>query len=291
MKKSSILFLCIVLVVVGFFIWWQNGNSAVSPDDTSSKVFVIQKGAAVRVIGNNLKEEGLIRDPVIYFLYIKKNGLEKSIQAGSYKLSPSMSLSQVVDTMLTGSIDVWVTIPEGYRSEQIGEVLAENLETFDESWIEKLKNEEGFLFPDTYLVPKDAEADTVISIMKNNFRSKLEAAGVDPDRSDILDIITLASLIERESKTNEEKPNIAGILYNRLNIGMALQVDATIQYAKGTTGSWWKPVTLDEYRSVNSSYNTYLNPGLPPTPKANPGIEAIKAAINPAKNSYFYYIH
>ncbi len=291
MKKTSILFILIALIVVGFFIWWQNGNAAVSAKDTSSKVFVIPKGAAVRAIGNDLKEQGLIRDPVIYFLYIKKNGLEKSIQAGSYKLSPSMSLSEVVNTMLIGSIDIWITIPEGYRSEQIGEVLAENLETYDESWTQSLRNEEGFLFPDTYLVPKDADVETIINIMKNTFSSKLESEGLDPARNDISDIVTIASLIEREAITDEEKPMIAGVLYNRIGIGMALQVDATIQYAKGSTGSWWEPVTLAEYRSVISNYNTYLNPGLPPGPIANPGIESIKAAANPAQNSYFYYIH
>lgn len=291
MKKTSVLLIGLVIVVIGFFIWWQNGNTPVNANDDTSKIFVIPEGAAVRAIASDLKEQDLIRDPVVFFLYIKKNNLATKIQAGSHRLSPSMSLKQVVDSMQSGSIDVWVTIPEGYRSEEIAQVLSENLETYDESWVDILKNEEGFLFPDTYLVPKDAGVETIISIMNNNFRSKLEDAGIDPDRSDISDVITLASLIEREAIRDEEKPMLAGVFYNRLNIGMALQVDATIQYAKGTPEAWWEPVTLEEYRSVVSPYNTYLNAGLPPAPIANPGIEAIKAVDNPEESSYFYYIH
>lgn len=291
MKKTSVLLIGLVIVVIGFFVWWQNGNAPVDANDDTSKIFVIPEGAAVRAIASDLKEQDLIRDPVVFFLYIKKNNLATKIQAGSHRLSPSMSLKQVVDSMQSGSIDVWITIPEGYRSEEIAQVLSENLETYDESWVDILRNKEGFLFPDTYLVPKDAGAEIIISIMNNNFRSKLEDAGIDPDRSDISDIITLASLIEREAITDEEKPMLAGVLYNRLDIGMALQVDATIQYAKGSPEAWWEPVTLEEYRSVVSPYNTYLNAGLPPAPIASPGIEAIKAADNPEESSYFYYIH
>lgn len=290
MKKGSIVLIGIVIAVLGGFIWWNNGNAPVDLKDTSSKVFVVPKGATVRAIGNDLKEEGLIRDPVIFFLYIKKNNLDTSIQAGSYKLSPSMTLEQIINTMQTGSIDVWITIPEGYRSEEVAETLAQTIDTYDDSWIPALKEHEGFLFPDTYLVPRDADVDAVINIMRNNFNTKLNEAEIDPDDPNILDIVTMASLIEREAITDDEKPLIASVISNRLNEGMGLDIDATLQYITGTSGSWWEVPTGEE-RSIDSPYNTYRYAGLPPGPIANPGIEAIKAAVNPANTPYYYYIH
>lgn len=290
MKKASVVFIGIIVILVGFFIWWQYGNSPVDQKDESSKIFVVPKGAAVRAIANDLKQQDLIRDPVIFFLYVKKNNLETKIQAGSHKLSPSMSLKQVIDSMQSGSVDVWVTIPEGYRSEEIAETLAQTLDTYDESWISALKSEEGFLFPDTYLVPRDAEVQTIINIMKNNFSAKVTEAGIDPEAGNIVEIVTIASLIEREAITDDEKPMISSVINNRLNEDMGLDIDATLQYITGTSGSWWEVPTGEE-RTIDSPYNTYRYAGLPPGPIANPGIEAIKAAVNPAQSSYFYYIH
>lgn len=291
MKKILALIAIVVIFMVGFFIWWINGNSPVSKSDSSSVVFVIPKGAAIRTIGNDLKSKGLVRDPVVFFLYIKKNNLDKKIQAGSYKVSPSMSLSEVVDTLLTGSIDIWITVPEGYRAEQIAEVLSESVETYDESWVNLLKQEEGYLFPDTYLVPKDAEIQTVINIMKNTFNAKIAEAGITAEGATLDEIVTIASLIEREAITDDEKPLISSVISNRLNDGMSLDIDATLQYVKGKTdGKWWS-VPMGADRQLNSAYNTYRNPGVPPTPIANPGIEAIKAAVNPASSDYYYYIH
>ena len=290
MKKASVLLIGIIVVLLGFFIWWQNGNSPVDAKDNSTKVFVIPKGAAVRAIANDLKQQDLIRDPVIFFLYVKKNNLETKIQAGSHKLSPSMSLKQIIDSMQSGSVDVWVTIPEGYRSEEIAETLAQTLDTYNESWIPVLKSEEGFLFPDTYLVPRDAEVQTIINIMRNNFNAKVIEAGIDPEAGNIVEIVTIASLIEREAITDDEKPMISSVINNRLNEDMGLDIDATLQYITGTAGAWWEVPTGEE-RTIDSPYNTYRYAGLPPGPIANPGIEAIKAAVSPAQSSYFYYIH
>lgn len=290
MKKRYILLAVIIISVVAGFFWWTNGNAPVDKKNTETRVFVVPKGAAVRAIGNELKEEGLIRDPVIFFLYVKKNNLDTSIQAGSYKLSPSMTLEQIIKTMQTGSIDAWVTIPEGYRSEEVAEVLAQSVDSYDDSWIMSLKENEGFLFPDTYLIPRDADVDTVISIMRNNFNTKVVEAGIDPNDPEILDIVTMASLIEREAITDDEKPLIASVISNRLDEGMGLDIDATLQYITGENGSWWEVPTGAE-RAIDSPYNTYRYAGLPPGPIANPGIEAIKAAVNPARTSYYYYIH
>lgn len=291
MRKLFVVIILLAVLSVGAFVYWKIGNLPADSSDKTSKIFIIRKGEAVREIGNSLKKENLIRDPVVFFLYIKKNGEDKKIQAGDYKLSPSMSLATIVKSLKSGSLDLWVTIPEGYRAEEIANVLKETLPTYDESWRSQLDANEGYLFPDTYLIPRDATVDQVITIMKNNLMSKVEPLGLSATDARLPKILTVASLIEREAITDGEKPLIAGVINNRLDLGMPLQIDATIQYAKGTPAKWWPQVFTDDYKGVASNYNTYLRPGLPPGPIANPGIEAIKAAANPQSNDYLYYIH
>lgn len=291
MRKLLILGIIILVFIVAISLWWKNGTSPVSLKDKSQKVFVIPKGMAVREVGNKLKEQGLIRDPVVFFLFIKKNGLDQNVQAGSYKLSPSMDLTQIMYTIRHGTIDIWVTFPEGLRSEEIAQILKEEIPTYQDGWVNSLKEEEGYLFPDTYLIPKDADINTVISILKNNFYSKIESIGLSKDNPKLRNILIMASLIEREAITDEEKPLIASVMYNRLNDGIGLDIDATLQYAKGKVGNKWWTVPTSYDRQIDSPYNTYKYQGLPPGPISNPGIEAIKAAYEPASSSYYYYIH
>ena len=287
MKKLLVLFGLILIGFIGFLVWWKNGAGPVNSADTTQKVFVIVPGAPIRGIGNDLKEQGLIRDPVIFFLHVKKNNLDKKIQAGDYKLSPTMNLAEVIEQLTTGRMDVWVQVKEGVRAEEIAEILEEQLPNFDESWISVLKENEGYLFPDTYLVPAQADVAMIISIMRGNFDTKTAEVGIIPTPQ----IVTLASLIERESRGNEEKPTIAGILTNRIRDGIPLQVDATIQYGKGNKNRWWPIIEVSDYQGFQSTYNTYLITGLPPGPISNPGIESLKAAANPASTPYYYYIH
>lgn len=289
MRKLVALTIVIILVAFGF-LWWSKGISPVNSKDKTEKVFVVEKGAGVRAIANNLKKEGLINDPVVFFLYIKKNASDKEIQAGSFKLSPSMNLEQVLDTLSHGTIDLWVTIPEGMRAEEVADILSKEIPSYDESWREQLVAQEGYLFPDTYLIPRDATIETVLSIFKNNFDNKISDAGLT-ERSDLARIVNIASMVEREAITDEEKPMIASVISNRLRQDMALDIDATLQYAKGKVGNKWWTVPTGTDRKIDSPYNTYEYPGLPPGPISNPGIEAIRAAANPANSTYFYYIH
>ncbi|HMS22402.1 MAG TPA: endolytic transglycosylase MltG [Candidatus Levybacteria bacterium] len=290
MRKLIVLATLLAIFTVGFFIWWKNGTSAVNIKDKSEKVFVVQRGAGIRAIGNNLKKEGLIKDPIVFFLFLKKNARDTAIQAGDYKLSPSMNLEQVVNTMSHGTLDIWVTIPEGMRADEIADILQNEIPSYDSSWREELNKNEGYLFPDTYLFPRDSDIASIIAIFRNNFDKKIAEAGLT-GRNDLLDIIIIASLVEREALKDEEKPYIASVISNRLRDGMALDIDATLQYAKGKVGDKWWTVPIGEDRKINSPYNTYLNPGLPPLPIANPGIEAIRAAANPASSVYYFYIH
>lgn len=254
MNKLAVLASIILIGIFGFLIWWHGGTAAVNKKDTTPRVFVVEDGEAIRSVGNSLKQEGLINDPVVFFLYVKQHNLDKKIQAGDYKLSPSMSLAQIMKQLISGRMDVWVLFKEGLRSEQLGEVLSQNLTNYDATtWLPVLKENEGYLFPDNYLIPANADVNTVVSIMRNNFNKRTSDAGVTVTPK----IVILASLIERESRGDTEKPTIAGILNNRLQDGMPLQVDATLQYiVDPKNGKWWTPPTGAE-RSVHSPYNTY----------------------------------
>ncbi|HVT00896.1 MAG TPA: endolytic transglycosylase MltG [Patescibacteria group bacterium] len=292
MKKVIIVLVIVFLAIVAGFMYWSRGNSAVNKNDKSTKVFVIKKGETVRQIGNELKQEGLIKDPVTFFIYIKLNGQDKNIQAGDYRLSPSMNLAKLVDTLNHGILDHWVTIPEGLRADEIADLFAKNLPSYNESWRAKLEENEGYLFPDTYLIPSDADADQIISIMKNNFDKRIKDAGISATGPELANAVIIASIIEKEAKFSEDFPIVSSVIHNRLEDGMNLQVDPSVAYALGkqSNGSYWKQeLTYDDLK-INSPYNTYANPGLPPTAISNPGIEAINAALNPATTDYLYYI-
>lgn len=289
MRRLTLLFVgTIFLVLLGLF-WWSNNLKPVNPRDNSEKMFVITPGSGSRQISRDLKREGLIRDENVFFFFLRQSGFEKKIQAGDFRLSPSMSAATIAKTLTESSIDAWVTIPEGKRAEEIAEILSEKIASYDPSWEDELIKNEGTLFPDTYLVPRDSSIETIINLLTNTFEQKYSTVKNNTSYSK-RDIIIIASMIEREAKHDEDRPIISSVIHNRLEIGMALQIDATIQYAKGYKGKWWAPVTLSEYKSVNSLYNTYLHPDLPPGPIANPGLEALKAAADPASTDYLYYI-
>lgn len=282
-----------VFAIIGFF-WWKNGLSAADSSNKNQVIFVIQKGQGVREIANKLKNEGLIKDPIVFFLLIKKLGLDGKIQAGDFRLSPSMNSNDIAQALTHGTLDIWVTIPEGKRADEIADLLSQKIPTYEKSWRNVLVKNEGYLFPDTYLIPKDADIDLIISLMGGNFEKKFAQISL-ANKNNLTknQIVILASLIEREAKLPQDRPLVASVLLNRLEISMPLQVDATVQYALGyqeDERSWWKKALTKEDLSIKSPYNTYLNPGLPPAAIANPGLEVLKAVTNPANTNYLYYI-
>lgn len=294
MKKLIIVAILLIIVIFGSVIWWRAGASSVDSNNKKSIIFVVVKGDGVREISNRLKTQGLIKSPIVFFLLVRQLGIDKKIEAGDFRLSPSMTAQEIAENLTHGTLDIWVTVPEGKRAAEIAEILKEKIPTYDFTWTSTLASQEGYLFPDTYLIPKDADIGMIVNQMRGNFDVKY--ATLDAANSDLTQekIVILASLIEREAITDAEKPIISGILHNRLNTGMAMQVDSTIQYAKGQNMSnkkWWEGVTIEEYKSVASDYNTYLFTGLPPGPISNPGLEALRAAASPADTDYLYYLH
>jgi len=295
MKKLTIVILILLVVVLAGLFWWNYGMSPANINNKQSVSFVIKKGTGLKEIAGNLKNAGLIRNRIVFFLYIRLGRFEGKIQAGEFNLSSSMSASKIAQNLTHGTFDVEVLIKEGLRATEIAEILKDNIPTYNFTWINPLVMNEGYLFPAKYDFSKDTDIETIIKKMRNAFDQNFATINTDNSKLTKTQIVILASLIERESgKDPAEKPIIAGILMNRLNAGIPQQVDASIQYAKGqnpVTKKWWEPITIEEYKSVISNYNTYLFAGLPPGPISNPGRDSLNAAANPADTDYLYYLH
>ncbi len=291
-----------VLTPLVIYLYFQSQLKPVSTQDTPIR-FVINPGQPLKHIAANLEEQKLIRSALAFRILVTQMSITTKIQAGDYRLKPNQTSQDIAKTLTHGALDIWITFPEGKRIEEQAQILEEKLNDSTNDNYRFNKEEyiaeavEGYMFPDTYLIPKDASASAVAEKLRSTFDAKVGKALLSKGLKNRLtenQVVILASLIEREAKTIEEKAIIAGILHNRLRIGMALQVDATVQYGKGydvAKKSWWPPVFLEEYKTVQSKYNTYLISGLPPAPIANPGLESIRAAAEPAETDYLYYLH
>jgi len=292
--KRLVTALVILIVFLGLTtVWWMNGLQPVDSSSKTPKIFVVGQGEDVRKIANNLKAQKLIKDPIVFFLLTKQEGIDKQIQAGDFRLNPSMSAQEVATNLTHGTLDIWVTIPEGLRADEIADILKAKVPGYKESWRVILEQNEGYLFPDTYLVPRGADINLVVSLLKNNFNAKYDSVKntKTTNLSDAQTVI-VASIIEREAVYAEDRPIVASVIMNRLSAGMVLGADPTVQYAVGyqaDTKSWWKKdLTVDDL-AIDSPYNTRKNAGLPPTAISNPGLSAIEAALKPASTNYLYY--
>jgi UPF0755 protein len=294
MKKIYLVITIILVSIVGFFGWWQFNKLAVNPLDKSEKIFVVSNHENIRDIAYNLKKDGLIRSPIVFFLTIKQMGLDGKIQAGDFRLSSSMTTPQIAQNLTHGTLDVWVTIPEGKRATEIAEILSQKISSYNASFAETLATQEGYLFPDTYLFPSSASISQIMTIMENNFNNKYaEAEKTKTTKLTKVQAVTLASIVEREAISPKDMQLAASVLENRLNAGMALGSDVTLEYALGyqpVEKTWWKKdLTVDDL-NLDSPYNTRLNAGLPPTPISNPGVVALEAVLNPPSTDYLYYV-
>jgi len=286
-----------------------------NPGDTTKVTFAIEAGETAATIGPRLQQMGLIRDAGLFNLLVRYRGVDSSLQVGEYQLSPGMSLDQIVTELQHGlARSVLVTIPEGWRMEQVAARLEEaGLGKADEylalmrkhdypyPWLNERPQGapdglEGFLFPDTYRFPADAKPAAVIDIMLRNFDRR-----VTPElRNDMAShgltfyqALALASIVEREAVKADERPTIAGVFLNRIDRGMPLQADPTVSYAKGfdpQSNRWWTPMQQEESKTVDSPYNTFLNVGVTPGPICSPGLASIEAVAHPASTNYLYFV-
>lgn len=294
-KRLIIFFLVLVMVAAGTWLWWVDGTAPVAPTDTKPIMFVIQKGDGVRTIAANLASQNLIRSSTAFFLLVKLMGIERSLQAGDFRLNRTMSASGIATELTHGYLDVWVTTLEGWRIEEIANRLAKDLDIPEGEFLKV--SQEGYMFPDTYLIPRDASAAAIARIFLDTFHQKVtDQMREDAKKQGLTfdEAIILASIVEREGRTDEDRPVIAGILLKRLDAGWPLQADATLQYALGYQASeknWWKKALTAGDKKIRSPFNTYLKPGLPPAPISNPGLASIRAVIYPENSPYWYYLH
>jgi UPF0755 protein len=290
--------ICLVLLLLAggvAFFGYRYYASPVS-GNTVEIPFNVTKGQSVGQIGEGLNQAGLIRHPLIFKLITLEHHLAGKIQAGKFTLSQSMSVLDIAKALTQAHPDqIKATLLEGWRREEIASTLAANLKSPEsgfsaQEFLAKTAGLEGKLFPDTYNFDPDTTTDEVVATLTSRFDQVVKQ--LPPSNRDLNSILIMASLIEREAR-DTDRPVIAGILWKRLDADWPLQVDATLQYAKGfdkRTNSWWTP-PLAADREVKSDFNTYTNTGLPPQPICNPGAGALKAAANPVSSDYWYYIH
>jgi len=276
--------------------------------------FVIGLDASEEEVVNNLKEKGLLRNKKIFNLILTLKGWHGKIKAGGYRISKNMNAFKLAKTLVSGPYQKWVVIPPGKRKEQVALILRQALDwPVDLVRTFLMVADEGYLYPDTYLINIDSDPQQVMDKLKTNFNEKFDSPAGELQssllaqniRSDTA--VKIAPLIERESGGDEDKPLIAGIIWNRLLEGMRLEIDATVQYAIVTNEfnslitnhqllitdnfNFWPRLPPGLVRKVDSPYNTYLYEGLPPGPICSPSLESIKAVVYPAKTDAFYYLH
>lgn len=298
-NRSMLVLLSILLITTLSSFWWfWYHNQPVSTQESSPTTFIIAPGTPTKKIAQDLHQEGLIRSPHIFLFYVWKNNLSSKLQAGSFRLKPSLTPSEIAQELTQGTNDMWITVKEGWRATEIGEYLQDSLPNFSVN-SESFENEclayEGYLFPETYLVPIQYNTTQICQLMRRQFDTVIDEQwqkDIDNSEHSLDEIVALASIVEREAKNPKDMKIVAGILYNRLQLGMPLQVDATLQYIKGydpEENSWWSPPQAAD-KELSSPYNTYTNAGLPPGPISNPGKDALQAATYPESSEYLYYI-
>jgi len=313
-KQKKWFYVGIIAISISYmmFIWF---NCMLNPKDSTSKAFIsfeVNKGSSAKQLTCEMQNKGLIKNSFVFNLYARANKLDAKIKSGSYLLSPSMSVAEILDTLVLGDSvnnDIKVTIPEGSNLEKIASLFDKNdlvsresflehaiIENFKEEYtfLKELPPEgtlEGFLFPDTYYMPKGKGPEFYIDILLNRFdqvysRDIAPILSKDDRKLSLYEIITLASIVEAEAQLENERPIIAGVFYNRLKQGMALQSCATVEFALGEH----KEVLSFKDLEVDSPYNTYVNPGLPPGPIGVPGLSSIMATIKPEETDYMYFV-
>jgi UPF0755 protein len=325
--KNNLKFIVLAIILMllsGYFLYTVKINSSVNKNGDDIE-FIITKGEGVKKIAKNLKRENLINSSLWFNLYVWQVKADKKIQAGSYILNPRYSIKQITEIFIKGdtvSQEKTIKIIEGWNLHDIGryfenEGLFQAEEVYEAVGFPKIdyrinkdlprpKNYseefpilsdkpeylglEGYLFPDTYRVFNDSGINDIIIKMLSNLENKIDdkmRLDIKEQGKSIFEIITMASIIEKEAKTEEDMNIVSGIFWNRINIGMPLQSDATLSYIYENK----KAAHSVEETKIDSPYNSYILLGLPPGPISNPGLKAIKAAIYPEKTDYLFFLH
>jgi UPF0755 protein len=296
LRKLFTLLLLVIIVIGGWLAW-----GILLPLKPSEQKFVLLRpGYSTRRIGNELKNAGVIRSSTAFLLWHYFHRA-RSLKAGEYLFERSADVREVHNRLARGDIYVHtVVIPEGYTMFDIAQAVQDaglgtrgeflNLAKSDVTLIADLDPQatslEGYLFPDTYQFTRAQNLSEVVREMVKRFRREATALGLN---SDVHRIVTMASIVEKETAVPEERPMVAGVYYNRLEKRIALDADPSIIYAKLLDGTYQGTLHHEDMQ-VNSPYNTYRRIGLPPGPIGNPGRSALEAAMHPASSEYYYFV-
>lgn len=305
--------LTVILVCIVVFFWYKHNLSPVDAASDRRIPVTVEKGSSTAEIAGALKEKEIIRSTWAFKFYVRFHGAASGLKAGSFVFTPAMGVQDIVESLTEGQTgETSVTIPEGYTVFDIDALLAEkglitsgeiaecaltcDFSSFDflpdpKNLADRGGKVEGYLYPDTYFVdPANFVPKFFLERMLGTFRSKvIDAMGDDiaASKRSLHEIVTMASLVEEETRTGDERPIVAGILWKRLDENMGLYVDATIRYIAEKPK---EPLTTHDL-DVDSAYNTRKYRGLPPGPIASPSLSSIKAAIHPESSPYYYYLH
>jgi UPF0755 protein len=258
-------------------------------DGTGRVVVTIPKGASVSEVGDILDEEGVVSSSSLFQVRVTIAGERSDLYPGRFVLASDMSYGSAIDALSTAPLKkvATVTIPEGYSREQVAPLAEEAGLTG--SYMKASRGHEGFLFPDTFELKPGAPVADLVQLQLQDFKRRIKGVDMSYAKSKNLtlrDVVTIASMVEREAMIDRERPLVAAVIYNRLKDGMPLGIDATTRFA---TGNYEEPLTESEL-AIESPYNTRTNTGLPPGPIGNPGLASIEAAAHPAKVDYLYYV-
>jgi UPF0755 protein len=313
MKKVGLLF--VILILVGIVLGGAYTYDAylIQPaSDAETVSFTVQEGERGQGIAERLVEEGVISSEFFFRVYVRLS--DATLQAGSFEFEKGMNIHSVVNALGDASVEeVQITIPEGYTAEQIGDVVTDAFSGItEEDWelatgsegvwmttalaplvIPSAQGLEGYLFPDTYRFRADVSAQEIVDTMITTLKRRIAEQGIVLPESGVFgngftthEMLTLASIVQREVLSVPDMKTVAGIFYTRMQIGMALQADSTVNYI---TGKKDPGVSLEDSR-IESAYNTYTVLGLPPGPISNPGIDAIVATLEPSDSNYLYFL-
>ncbi len=284
--------LLIFLVLIGAGAWYGYTLTNPSRNFVSGTLVEIPEGASLTAIASILKEKEIIQSPLYFSLLVTNSGSEKRIASGMYLFKEPQDVFAVAERFALGvhGIDTLkITLPEGLSIKEMSNILAKQLSSFDNAvFLQMSEGKEGYLFPDTYFFFTTATSGDVYLTLSNNFNKKTASLLGSTTRAgkNWPKIVIMASLIEGEAVSHEDRQIVSGILWKRLEKGMRLGVDAPFMYIMGK-GSL--ELTLNDL-ATSSPFNTYRNSGLPPTPINNPGLDALEAALYPSTTPYLYYL-
>jgi|SRR5579871_5725326 len=299
---AALFLVAIALLAAGGFAYFAFGDKRLPRAETS---VIVPNGASGSEVAQLLEERGVVRSALLFRALVRLERAQNAAKAGEYVFPPSLPPAEVLRKIESGGAQVatWVTVPEGFTAKEIAAALAAK-GLSEEPALQgyflhhsltlargvRTVNLEGFLFPDTYLMPLAGDPAAFARIMTDRFASMLPPDAARRAKAlgySIPQVVTVASLIEREAKVDSERALMAGVYYNRLRLGMPLQVDATLEY---TFAHHKAEITFADL-ARDTPYNTYKHRGLPPTPIANPGKASLDAAFSPRRSDFLYYVY